>query len=1008
MRWNLCILLFIFSLASKSAFAKDSIPKKRRPIKTLNIEQGLLNNATTDIITDKLGFTWISTFAGLQRYNGYRLETIIPVVGKDSFRINYPVYFFALKSGSVWISFKEGILSYDPASNSFTRPISAKSSVNVRFSIIPLQETRDGIWCMEGQKGIVLFNHEGKLIKTFPFVNALTINNILNSEEFLFVNSVTLDDSCIYINNPTEKTILCVNTINQKFRTLQFNERIISIATGSGKLYLLFGDKLVCMNPQSGEMIKKIDLPGVRQNLLMSTIKFFSDGRFFGAINGHLYQFDPANLSPVEITDIKKGPILQTGFIQKIYHDGFRRIWLLTNNDVKRIQDRDIPFDHFLYANEKNNFVKALYYDKERHQLLAGCFNGGLQLYDTNANPLWKNSLIDPDVKDVLSIEKLDNDQYLVITYERGWYLLNIESKTIRPFSMPASFANVMQTRKTNFANNVQRINDSIVLVTTSSNIFRCIFYKTHLLSVIPLLPVDNNRKTMNCTLYTRDGNLWAGSQTGEIYFFNRERELKIITIPGKYVIRTFAEDEANNIWVGTDIGLYTYSSSGVLKKEFTKTAGLLNDCIYSILPVKGRDAVFIGSNLGLSYISMDQTVKNFVKEMGLQENEFNTGSAVASPDGKLYFGGINGISSFYPSALNVLNDTPLLHITRLVVNDSLWSSSASTWKSDTIVLSYKQQRLRFDLAATGMLNANEYVYKYRLRPFENEWQSTLQPQGINYTLQPGTYVLEVQFFSALSTEQGFTKNFFVIIHPPWWQLWWFRIIAAIIATLIIAFIVYQYNRRRYQKKIQVLQVQQQIQQEKERISRELHDDLGTTANMLAYNSSLLDEAHSAQEMQRLKTQIKEASADMLLSLRETAWTLKQEKITVEDAWTRLKNFITKMQRTYSLIDFKIVEENSLPEQRISYNKALNIIRILQEAINNAVKHAECTDIVCKSLFENGKIFFSVKDNGKGTDMTQPVTGSGLQNMQHRAKESGMILEFDNEKNKGTLIRLQV
>src|SRR5258705_1530558 len=96
-------ILFLSALLTMqtiaSAQTKTAQLFKRCPVKTINYEQGLLNNGTTNIITDTLGFTWISTKTGMQRFNGYVLAKINPVIDKDTININSPVFFFALTNG---------------------------------------------------------------------------------------------------------------------------------------------------------------------------------------------------------------------------------------------------------------------------------------------------------------------------------------------------------------------------------------------------------------------------------------------------------------------------------------------------------------------------------------------------------------------------------------------------------------------------------------------------------------------------------------------------------------------------------------------------------------------------------------------------------------------------------------------------------------------------------------------------------------------------------------------
>ena len=158
-------------------------------------------------------------------------------------------------------------------------------------------------------------------------------------------------------------------------------------------------------------------------------------------------------------------------------------------------------------------------------------------------------------------------------------------------------------------------------------------------------------------------------------------------------------------MWVGADKGLFVYNKSGQLIKKITRETGLLNDCMYALLPVDNKPAVFASTNFGLSYVSVDGTVKNYTKELGLQENEFNNGAACKTANGKFYFGGVNGITGFYPASLFAAKDTPVLNITRLVINDSLYNAEASTWHGDSILLKYYQNHIQLDIAANGLGN---------------------------------------------------------------------------------------------------------------------------------------------------------------------------------------------------------------------------------------------------------------------------------------------------------------
>src|SRR5665213_280996 len=194
---------------------QNAIPLKRCPISTLNYETGLLNNTTNYIITDALGFTWLSTKIGLQRFNGNQLETITPVVGKDTFNIMEPVYLFNLKNGMMWISFRNYILEFNPFLNTFRIVITTKASGNSGFSIVPLKETSEGVWCMQEKKGIVIYSPKGKIIRETSFYDTDITDRIIQSDPLLLKNIISSNRDYIFIYGGNYQ-ILKINTQTNK------------------------------------------------------------------------------------------------------------------------------------------------------------------------------------------------------------------------------------------------------------------------------------------------------------------------------------------------------------------------------------------------------------------------------------------------------------------------------------------------------------------------------------------------------------------------------------------------------------------------------------------------------------------------------------------------------------------------------------------------------------------------------------------------------------------------
>ncbi len=1001
------ILVFLVFILQSKLFAQQNrgVPYKRCSVKTLNFELGLLNNATTNIITDANGFTWVSTYTGMQRYNGYTLEQINPVINNATIEINYPVFFFGLSDGKIWISYKQGVLEYSPFSHSFKEIIQISLSKSF-FSIVPLKETSDGIWCIQENKGIVVYNRTGVIYKQVDSMNHAIINNIIQSQNILLNNIISSNNNFIYIRS-SENSILRINIRNNQYNNLPFIDgAIYSVGCTADKLYVLSDKGLYSRSIYENYVFKNIfDSKTLREKINAGSISIAENNALFFSINRHFYEIDSSSFIPREFTSFNREPIVSTGAIFKIYPDKYKRIWLLTNNDIKRIQNVNIPFEHFIYTDEKNNFIRSIFYDEKKHLLIAGCYNGAIQLYDTLANPLLQKPMVNAAAGYILAIEKLAEDKYLLQTLGNGLFHLNLKTKKIQEYTSLLK----QEFRNNNFENNMQRINDSTIFISTSKNVYRYILKNGKIVSANPLFTsFDISNQQIGCFIYGSDKILWAGTIGGLLCRLDNKGNFKTFNIPENYGVRSITETNDNGIWAGTNKGLYMYDSTGTFIKSFTTQTGLLNDCIYALLAA-GSNAVFASSNLGLSYVNENGTIKNFTKELGLQENEFNTGAAIKTSSGKFFFGGVNGISAFYAASLSVTEDAPVLNITRFVVNDSMINPSTKIWRGDTITLNHNQNRLQFDFAALGLFNNNEYLYKYRLKGFEESWQSTHQPTAIKYNLAPGKYTLEIVCSPVLSSNSIFKKNIAIIIKPPWWQTWWFSLLAVIATAGIIALIAAQYNRRKYLQKIRALQLQYQLQIERERISRELHDNIGAQLSFISSNIDWVidrnEDLPKEQELQQMKA-INETAKNVMSNLRETIWALHKEAITLNEFSDKLKVYIQNVIRLKPDIKFRS-EENIIKNIVFTPAETLNIFRICQEIINNVIKHAEAT--LLKLLIYSDEKSFSIliEDNGKGFNQSEKLNGHyGLENIKFRAKELNASLIIKTEPAKGTSVSI--
>ena len=205
-------------------------------------------------------------------------------------------------------------------------------------------------------------------------------------------------------------------------------------------------------------------------------------------------------------------------------------------------------------------------------------------------------------------------------------------------------------------------------------------------------------------------------------------------------------------------------------------------------------------------------------------------------------------------------------------------------------------------------------------------------------------------------------------------------------------------------EKLKEVEMQQQLQTERSRISRDLHDNIGTEITGIIRNINWLERLDLPQEEKKQFEEISKTAGEVMDTLRETIWAVNQAEINIEDFSDRLKVFAQKRKGKTDII----FSENITKEQFLTPTDTLNLFRLCQEAIENALKYAEATRIEISIESNENQLFnIAISDNGKGFDTSINHKGHyGLANMKHRAAESEAIFELFSEIGKGTRVRI--
>lgn len=302
----------------------------------------------------------------------------------------------------------------------------------------------------------------------------------------------------------------------------------------------------------------------------------------------------------------------------------------------------------------------------------------------------------------------------------------------------------------------------------------------------------------INSLYCDKEGMIWIGHFKG-ISCFNPQTESFINYTSNNYIITrcigyAITESHDGTIWAGTSNGLYSFDRKTKTIKRYTQQDGLSNNIICGVCEDNNHN-IWVSTFNGISCLNRkEQSFTTYFSGDGLQGNEFTRGAFYRSVSGEIFFGGVNGITSFMPEKIANNTPTPSITITEFIVagksvnTNTLSGGEPITQKavieSDKFRLNYKDNTFSISFSTLQFDNVRQVIYKYRIKELDEEWLSTAP--GVNTVtynnLPHGKYTFQVY-----AINHGYnspTRSIEIIITPPWFQILTIFIILAIIGNL--------------------------------------------------------------------------------------------------------------------------------------------------------------------------------------------------------------------------------
>lgn len=997
---------FVISLNTSA----QNIPKKISPrFETLGVDDGLSQSSVYSIYQDSKGYMWFGTADGLNRYDGEFIKVYkAPVTANTPANSNYICgNVLEDKSGNIWYSTETGLFVINRLTDEVVKKKSFTAS-NGFSAHYPLQLIlNDTIWFIHKNEGVISYSIKSEVIQKFPFPEN---SNAVVSERF----PITSNRPYIWHNITGKKGIYEFNCIEKKYKLILADSAyVIFYLKNSNNQTFFYNGNSIVINPKNTQT-KQI-LYNVPYNKGAPIFKDFVQDNYrriwMTTMGSGLYMYD-LNTNKFNRFEHINGNSnsLSINFTNCLYIDKNENLWIGTDGggvckiNLKPSKFKLFPHNEIEYPLQKDYFTKCFYEDEQK-RIWFGTLNNGICVYNPFNHFLKNihtiNGKLITGVGDIFR----DAEKKIWIGHSNGFAIYSennnkfteIALKTWLPLVSNNIFVyRILQRRSGDLlaatSQKLALIKKNKVGVYTASVMLNG---KDSLPSLITdLKELENGDILLACPsfgVYLIDSNL---NKINIKKRFLGGIDLRCIYLNNK---------KPNHIWVGSGAGLFDLNILDGTHVLYNMKSGIGNEYIYGIVEDE-KGNLWLSTNGGISCFNTNTKIfKNYTVKDGLQSNEFNTGAYYKGASGNIYFGGIKGFNWFNPQHAETSITKPLVDVSLIKINDEIFIKNANWYNNKVITQPYFKNDFRFTFSALDFSNPKANIISYQLKNWDSKPIITTNKEITYNNLLPGKYILVVKCRNAddvWSDEESIT----IIIKSPFWRTWWFNTLVGMAIILVVIVITKFYIKQKLQAQIAELKRQKALDEERQRISREMHDDIGAGLTQI----TLMSESAKRKNIATSElADIAETSRKLVNNMSEIVWSLNPENKSLEQLIAYLREQLHKLLehsgKQYFIqlpdVDNDIILQN---------NQSRNILLITKEIINNAIKYSDAKCIKVVSSYINNELIFEIIDDGIGFDTTKINTGNGLKSIKARINEMNATIEIKSIINCGTIITYKI
>ncbi len=476
--------------------------------------------------------------------------------------------------------------------------------------------------------------------------------------------------------------------------------------------------------------------------------------------------------------------------------------------------------------------------------------------------------------------------------------------------------------------------------------------------------------------------------------------------LPGVQSFYMQEDTVRQHYWAGTNQGVFLFDSSFTVLRYFDVNNGLAGTYIYGLL-LDDAGNVYCSHQRGISTINAQTfQVINFNKNDGLQDWDFHNRAFFKASNGTLFFGGAKGFNYFNLPLQPKNYYKPEVYIDEILVNGKSYLPDTNANQIAHLQLNYNENDISIKAIVKDLGNGNIQQLLYRIAENDTEWKQLPNNSTINFNrLAPGRYTLQLGVYNRYSTVQGVQKSILITIAAPFYHKAWFWVVLAIIISGGVFRLINQQKLVRQRVKFQE---QLALERQRQKITADLHDDIGASLSSLQINSAVASQLLNSDKdsAKAILSKIEMQAQSLAGKIGDIIWSMKPGKEEFMTLSSRIKNFTSEMLGG-TRMGYAVNVHPDIDELAKDITVRKNIVFILKEAIHNAVKYSRGNYVAVSLQYKDQTIYMQVVDDGAGFNPEQ-VKGNGIGNMHHRAAELGGTLTITSTPEKGTAVSAEI